>query len=162
MLYFARHYDEAESQLKQTAQMYPHFSPASYWLADLYATQKRCDEAIHEFKKYWNHGGGAGGYGWAWGEMAYAYGLAGKRIEAEGILAALRKRLAPGSHVDELGLAYAYLGVGEKDQAIAYLEQEYDTHGTAMTPLKSNPWYDLLRSDPRFFDLMRRVHLAPK
>jgi hypothetical protein len=78
------------------------------------------------------------------------------------MLAALTKRLTPGSHVDELGLAYAHLGLGEQDRAIGYLEQECEIHGTAMTSLKSNPWYDALRSDPRFLELMRRVHLAPK
>ncbi|HTL77881.1 MAG TPA: protein kinase [Candidatus Babeliales bacterium] len=162
MLYFARRYEEAESQLKQTMQMYPDFALSCYWLGHLYATQKRCDEAIHEFKEYWTHGGGGGGHGWAWGEMAYAYGLVGRRVEAEGMLGALRKRLAPGSRTDDLGLAYAYTGLGEKQQAITYLEREYEVHSTAMTSLKSNPWYDSLRSDPRFLDLMRRVHLASK
>jgi TolB-like protein/Tfp pilus assembly protein PilF len=161
MLYFARRYDEAESQLKETLHMYPDFSLACYWLGHLYATQKRCDEAIHAFKEYCNHGGG-GTRGWAWGEMTYAYGLVGRRTEAEGMLATLIKRLAPGSHTDDLGLAYAYVGVDQKDQAIAGLEQAYEVHSTAMTSLKSNPWYDSLRSDPRFLGLMRRVHLAPK
>jgi TolB-like protein/Tfp pilus assembly protein PilF len=160
MLYFARRYDEAESQLKETLRMFPDFSLAHYWLGHLYATQKRCDEAIRTFKEnYWNHGGG---YGWAFGEMAYAYGVAGRRAEAEGMLATLRKRLAPGSHADDSGLAYAYVGLGEKNQAITYLEQACNLHQTAMTSLKSNPWYDSLRSEPRFLDLMRRVHLAPK
>jgi TolB-like protein/Tfp pilus assembly protein PilF/predicted Ser/Thr protein kinase len=157
MLYFARRYDEAEIQLKETVQMYPDFPLAHYWLGHLYATQKRCDEAVQEFKKNGEETGS-----WLWGEMAYTYGLAGRRTEAEEMLATLRKRLAPASHADDLGLAYAYAGLGEKQQAIAYLEREYEIRGTAMTSLKSNPWYDSLRSDARFFDLMRRVHLAPK
>jgi len=161
MLYFARRYDEAESQLKETLHMYPDFPLARYWLGHLYATQKRCDEAIHEFKEYWNHGGGDA-HGWAWGEMAYAYGVMGKSTEAEGMLATLKKRLAPGSYTDDVGLAYAYAGVGQKDQAIAHLQRAYEVRSTAMTSLKSNPWYDSLRSDPRFVDLMQRVNLAAK
>jgi tetratricopeptide (TPR) repeat protein len=161
MLYFARRYDEAESQLKETLRMYPDFSLAGYWLAHLYGTERRCDEAIQAFKEYCNHRGG-GTSGWAWGEMAYAYGVIGKRAEAEGMLVTLKNRLGPGSHTDELGLAYAYAGIGQKDQAVAHLEQAYEVHSTAMTSLKSNPWYDSLRSDSRFLDLMRRVHLAPK
>jgi TolB-like protein/Tfp pilus assembly protein PilF/predicted Ser/Thr protein kinase len=161
MLYFARRYDEAESQLKETLHMYPDFSLAGYWLGHLYGTEKRCDESIQAFKEYCNHRGG-GTSDWAWGEMAYAYGVMEKRAEAEEMLATLKNRLAPGSRADELGLAYAYAGIGQKDQAIAHLEQAYEVHSTAMTSLKSNPWYDSLRSDPRFLDLMRRVHLAPK
>ena len=139
--------------------MYPEFSLAHYWLGHLYATQKRCDDAIHEFKEYWEHGGADRG-GWAWGEMAYAYGLVGRRTEAEGMLNELKKRVGPGSHTDDLGLAYAYAGLGEKQQAISYLEQSYETRSTDMTSLKSNPWYDSLRPDPRFLTLMRRVHLT--
>src|SRR5262245_11199356 len=96
MLYLARRYDEAEIQLKETIQMYPEFSLAHYWLGHLYATQKRCDDAIHEFKEYWEHGGADRG-GWAWGEMAYAYGLVGRRTDAEGMLNELNKRVGPGS-----------------------------------------------------------------
>jgi tetratricopeptide (TPR) repeat protein len=160
MLYFARRYEEAESQLRETLRMFPDFSLAHYWLGHLYATQKRCDEAIRTFKENYRSRGGS--YGWALGEMAYAYGVAGRRAEAEGMLAALKKRLAPGSHADDSGLAYAYVGLGQKNQAITYLEQACSLHQTAMTSLKSNPWYDSLRSEPRFLDLMRRVHLAPK
>jgi tetratricopeptide (TPR) repeat protein len=162
LLYFARRYEQAESQFKQTIKMYPDFSAAQYWLAHLYATRKHCDEAIYEFRQYSEVGRGPARHGWAWGEMAYAYGFVGRRIEAEGMLTALKKRAAPGSHADDLGLAYAYAGLGEKDKAIAYLEKEYEIHGTGMTSLKSNPWYDSLRSDSRFIDLMRRVHLAAK
>jgi TolB-like protein/Tfp pilus assembly protein PilF len=162
LLYFARRYEQAESQLKQTIKMYPDFSPAQYWLAHLYATRKHCDEAIYEFRRYSEKGRGSGAHGWAWGEMAYAYGLVGRRNEAEGMLTALKKRVAPGSDSDDLGLAYAYAGLGEKDKALACLEKEYEIHGTGMTSLKSNPWYDSLRSDSRFIDLMRRVHLAAK
>ena len=34
-------------------------------------------------------------------------------------------------------------------------------HDTAMTSLKVAPFYDSVRSDPRFVDLMRRVNLTP-
>ena len=153
LLYFARRFDEAESQLKETIRMYPDFSSAHYWLGHLYATEKRCDEAIQEFKKY----SSGFGHNWAWGEMAYTYGVAGRRTEANQSLAALKKRPA----TDDLGLVCAYLGIGDNDKAIAHLEREYQSHDTTMTSLVSNPWYDSLRTDPRFLDLMRRVHLVP-
>jgi TolB-like protein/Tfp pilus assembly protein PilF len=162
MLYFARRYDEAEAQLKQTLQMYPDFYLTRYWLAHLYATRKRWDEATHEFERYSEDSVRSGVRVWAWGEMAYANAIAGRRLEAEQMLVALTKHVASRPHADDLGLAYAYMGLGNKDEAISYLEQASKIHSTAITSLKSNPWYDSVRSDPRFLDLMRHVHLAGK
>ena len=51
--------------------------------------------------------------------------------------------------------------MGDKEQAIACLEQDCENHGTVAVSLKSIPLFDLLRSEPRFIDLMRRVHLTP-
>jgi hypothetical protein len=52
-----------------------------------------------------------------------------------------------------------YLGLGDKDKAFAALEQEYEVRSLGMTSLKVNPWYDGLRSDPRFTDLLARMNL---
>jgi tetratricopeptide (TPR) repeat protein len=62
--------------------------------------------------------------------------------------------------VDASYIAGAYLGVGHKDEAIAWLEKGYAQHSNAMTTLKVEPAYDPLRSDPRFQELLRRVGLA--
>jgi hypothetical protein len=51
------------------------------------------------------------------------------------------------------------LGLGERDQAIASLEQGYANRDQWMLYLKVDPHLDDLRSDPRFEDLLRRVGL---
>jgi tetratricopeptide (TPR) repeat protein len=157
MLYYARFYDEAEAQLKETLRMDPDFGHARYWLAQVYATKHRFDEAIAELKIVERSGSGP----WEWGLMAYTYGMAGRKAEAEQMLEAMKKRFSRGPQPDMLAMAHAYIGLGDKDRAIACLEQDYDAHATSMTSLKTNPWYDSLRSDPRFVDLIRRVHLSP-
>jgi hypothetical protein len=90
-----------------------------------------------------------------------AYGMAGRKTEAQQMLEAIKKLAARRGDLDKHLLALAYIGVGEKDQAITCLEQDYGNHADDMTSLKSHPEYDSLRSDSRFVDLMRRVHLAP-
>jgi hypothetical protein len=116
----------------------------------------RFDDAIAEFKMAETNGNRDPGL------MTYACGMAGRNTEAERMLEAVRKFAARRGDIDKFSLALAYIGLGEKDRAIGCLEQEYKNHGSGMTSLKSNPEYDSLRSDPRFVDLMRRVHLAPK
>jgi hypothetical protein len=63
--------------------------------------------------------------------------------------------------MDNVWLTCAYIGMGEKDRAIACLEQDCENHATAAVALKSNPLLDPLRSEPRFIELMHRVHLTP-
>ena len=47
--------------------------------------------------------------------------------------------------------------LGEKDQALKWLEAEYRTRGTGICALKVDPTWDPLRADPRFQDLLRRA-----
>ena len=53
----------------------------------------------------------------------------------------------------------AYLGLGENDQAFAWLEQAYQEQSNILQFLKVHPFFDPLRTDPRFVDLVRRVGL---
>jgi hypothetical protein len=50
--------------------------------------------------------------------------------------------------------------MGNKDEALAWLEKAYSQHSNVLTTLKVEPAFDPLRSDPRFQDLLRRVGLA--
>ena len=86
--------------------------------------------------------------------------VAGRKAEAQKTLQALqeirkRRELEPQYFIP------VYIGLGEKDEVFALLEKEYEVRSTGLTGLKVNPFYDSLRSDPRFVDLLRRVHLAP-
>jgi hypothetical protein len=59
--------------------------------------------------------------------------------------------------------AKIYAGLGEKDKAFVWLEKAYEerssTTGGRFVPIKMDPIYDPLRSDPRFADLLRRMNL---
>jgi hypothetical protein len=52
-----------------------------------------------------------------------------------------------------------YAGLGEKDRAFEWLEKAYEEHSVAN--INVNPVYDLLRSDPRFQGILRRMNLQP-
>jgi len=161
LLFFGRRYDEAEAQLKETLRMDPDFAEAHCYLGLVYTMKHRFDDAIAEFKMSEAKSTQSWGLTGTWGFMAYAYGMEGRRIEAEQILEAIRKVAARRGDIDKWPLAIAYIGLGEKDRAFECLEQDCENHAIIMVSLKSNPGLDSLRSDPRFVDLMRRVHLAP-
>jgi len=54
-------------------------------------------------------------------------------------------------------MADLYFLLGDKDQAFALLEKAYNEHDNMIVLLKIDPYFDSLRSDRRFTDLLRRV-----
>jgi hypothetical protein len=53
----------------------------------------------------------------------------------------------------------AYLGLGENEEAFAWLEQAYKEQSNMLQFVKVHPYFDPIRKDPRFADLVRRVGL---
>ena len=52
-----------------------------------------------------------------------------------------------------------YIGLGDKDKAFAALEQACDERSDYLVYLRSEPWADPLRSDPRFAKLLKKLGL---
>jgi serine/threonine-protein kinase len=61
--------------------------------------------------------------------------------------------------IDSVAMAQAFAGMGEKEQAVAWLEKASAQRSSGLTSLKVDPAYDVLRGEPRFEDLLRRVGL---
>lgn len=89
--------------------------------------------------------------------IAGVYGLEGKKREAEKLVEELRAA-SRHRYVSGFFFAEAYLGLGEKDQAIGWLERAYDEHDQWMVFANSYPGLDGLRSEPRFQALMHRMN----
>jgi len=94
----------------------------------------------------------------ATGVLIRAYAHAGRRADALRLLAELKHRRESG-YVPAGAFVNAYLGLGDNEQAFAWLEQAYREHSNILMFLKTHPYFDPLRSDPRFQDLVRRVGL---
>jgi serine/threonine-protein kinase len=91
--------------------------------------------------------------------LGYAYAMAGKRAEAEQLLAILLRH-AEDSYVEPVNVARLYMGLGDHDEAIAWLEQAYGDRSLWLnTVFGKGQWFyfDALQSDPRFQDIRARV-----
>ena len=84
----------------------------------------------------------------------------GERSRALQVLEEL-KAVSKQKYVYSVGFARVYAGLGDKEQAFAWLEQAYEERSSALYFLKVDPIWDPLRSDPRFNDLLRRIGLSP-
>jgi hypothetical protein len=69
------------------------------------------------------------------------------------------EKLNRSRQMDAAPILLSYVGMGDKEQAFAWLEKAYSQHSNALTILKVDPLFDPLRSDPRFQALLRRVGL---
>ena len=94
----------------------------------------------------------------ATGVLIRAYAHAGRRADALRLLAELKRRRESG-YVPAGAFVNAYLGLGDNEEAFAWLEQAYSEHSNILMFLKTHPYFDPVRSDPRFQDLVRRVGL---
>jgi Flp pilus assembly protein TadD len=94
--------------------------------------------------------------------LGYAYGIAGRRAEAQKVLDQLSE-LSKRKYVVPRLKARIYVGLGDKDKAFAYLEESYQDRSMAsgFGAINVDPTLDPLRSDPRFADLLRRMNLQP-
>jgi TolB-like protein/Flp pilus assembly protein TadD len=93
------------------------------------------------------------------GVLVRAYALAGRRADALKLLADLKKRKSTG-YVPSAAFVNAYLGLGDKEQAFAALGQAVQEKSNILQFVKTHPYFDPIRSDPRFRELMHRVGLG--
>ncbi len=149
--YSARQYDQAIEQYHKALEMDPNFRLAHGNLGSAYLQKSMDREGVAEFEKAGSVSG-----------LAYAYAVSGKRVEAQKALDRIYE-LSKQKYVPADRFATIYIGLGEKDKAIEWLEKGYEERSTGGPPtgLKVQPEFDPLRSDPRFADLLRRMNLEP-
>jgi Tfp pilus assembly protein PilF len=90
--------------------------------------------------------------------LAAAYAQSGNRSRAVRLLAELNRR-RQSAYVPAGAFVYAYVGLGDRDQAFVWLERAREEHSHVMPYLKAHPFFDPLRGDSRFADLLRRTGL---
>ena len=152
--YYSRRYDRAASKLEAVLAMDPEF-PRAHLVRNAYVELGRFNDALADIDA---DSAGAGGL-WNASSLAYVHGRAGRASEARHEIARLMQRYRPGE-TDPGILFWAYVGVGDRERALDWLEKACAEHSNILATLKVDPAYDSLRNEPRFQDVLRRVHLA--
>jgi TolB-like protein/DNA-binding winged helix-turn-helix (wHTH) protein/Tfp pilus assembly protein PilF len=153
ILLYSRQYDRAITQFSAVREMDPNFPRASL-IFGAYVQKGMFAEAQAVIESEFTTGSS-----WQLAYLGYIYGRTGKRVQAEGELRKLLD-LNRRQALNPMVIVPAYLGMGNNDQAMAWLEKAYAVHSNSLTALKVEPIYDPLRGDPRFQNLLRRVGLA--
>ena len=63
-------------------------------------------------------------------------------------------------YVSPYNIALIYNGLGERDEALTWLERGYEQRDQRMVFLKVEPKWNNLRDDPRFNNLLKRMNLV--
>lgn len=157
LLYYSRQYDRAIEKFRAVKDLDPNF-PRAGELFLPYLGKGMLAEALEQLKRAESL---YGDQPFILSDLAYTYGRSGRRQQALRAVENLKQRYRP-QETDPALLVTAYLGLGDKEQAFAWLEKAFAQHSNMMTTLKVDPLFDPLRGDSRFQDLLRRVDLAPQ
>jgi len=165
--YYERNYDDAIDHINSSLKMAPDFWVFRHYRALAYTMKGMHSQAIEELRDLL----GSPGEGplkegtvennpEVAASLAFAYGSAGKRAEAEAILERLKK-LSEQRYVTGLYFAIIYAGLKDNDHAIEHLNKAFESKHPGLVLIRVEPLFDGLRSDDRFKQLVNRFEPIP-
>lgn len=152
----ARQFDRAIAQLEKTLEQNPEFFLARVTLGMAYEQKGEVAKAIDEFKKAYGMEKNAIVLGF----LGRAYAQVGRMDEARKILEELEE-LSKRIYVPAFIIGLIYTSFGQNTQAFEWFEKAYAAQNEWLNWWKVAPEVDILRSDPRFQDLLSRLDLMP-
>jgi TolB-like protein/Tfp pilus assembly protein PilF len=156
ILFQAHRYDEAIRESSSALAVQPNNGAALTSLGFALIADNKPSDAIPVLEKAVSLTSGSPA---ATGILIRAYAHAGRRTDALQLLAELKRREKAG-YIPAGAFVNAYLGLGDNEQAFYWLEQAYKEQSNILQFLKTHPYFDPIRGDPRFVDLVRRVGLG--
>jgi Tfp pilus assembly protein PilF len=148
IFFCARRYGEALTEYRNALEMNADFPMALEGLAQTYVKSGKPKEAIALIARLPDDSKYSGTAG-------YVYGVARERNEAKRVLARIMQR-SEREYVSPTSIALVHIGLGDIDRGLFWLEKSYREHSPDL-PILSMPYFDGVRSDPRFIDLVNRV-----
>ena len=147
-------FDSAIEQSKRLVDLDPNFPRGRETLAMVYLEQGHYAEAIAQLQQAVDLSARRDRRPLR--TLGYAYAISGRRAEALAILKGLQERYE-GREASPIDVACIYAGLGDKDQAFAWLEKAFQDHSSRLGRTRWETGFESLRSDPRYADLMRRM-----
>jgi len=153
--YFMRDYEKAIQQGRKIVDFDPSFASAHLLLGEAYLQKGMHQSAIAELQKAAQLSEGSPLY---LSQVGVALAADGRTTEALGVIEQLQK-IRQQSYVSSYGVAQIYAALGDKQQAIKWLQSAYDEHAVWMSYIKVDPVLDSIRTEPDFQVLVRRMRL---
>ena len=152
--YYAKRHEEAVAQLRTVLGMKEDFTLAHLWLARTFVEMGRIDDAFAHLDRLearlreWPVLMAARGY---------TLGIAGRTAQAHAVLAEM-KDLSKRRFVTAYGVGLVHAGLGETDEAFAWLEKAFEERSHWLVWLRLDPRWKRIRGDPRFGAMLSRMN----
>lgn len=158
LFYYSRQYDQALQYFQNIIAVEPSDIGSYRALYDIYVQKQMYREAFEISIKINDLIGAAP-------EKTEA---AREAFQTSGWLGYLRQQLAKmenqtktGARINPSSFADLYVRLGQKDEAFIWFKKSFEAREPSVLQFKIEPAYDLLRDDPRYLELIRRINLQP-
>jgi len=155
ILFQAHRYNEAIQEIRGVLAMKPDDPDALWDLGFPLIANGQAEEAIPELEKVVSFSKRSPG---SIELLATAYARAGRRTEALRLINELKRRRQT-SYIPAGAFISPYMALRDYDQAFVWFERAYQEKSNILQFLKVHPFFDPVRGDPRFIDLVHRVGL---
>jgi tetratricopeptide (TPR) repeat protein len=154
-LYVSRHYDDALQAINKTLELDPNFAIAYEYLGYVRIQEKKYSQAVDVLRKAVQLSPESMTFR---ADLAAALAMNGQRDEAMSIL----QQLTDGpNYVPPTEIAAIYIGLGDTENALNWLERAYGVRSDQVTYIKTEPRFDSLRNEPRFQKLIDEIFGTP-
>lgn len=155
ILFHARRYDEAIRVYRSVLAVDPDHAPANMFLGMALIASGQPGKAIPPLEEVVSRADRTID---AFGVLVMAYAQSGRRADALRLLGELKKRQQTG-YVPTGAFVNAYLGLGDYEQTFVWLDRAVQERANVLEYVKVHPFFDPLKGDPRFKELVHRVGL---
>jgi TolB-like protein/tetratricopeptide (TPR) repeat protein len=157
MYQLSRRFDDALTQARHVLGYEPSFAIAHARVGEAMIALSRPEAAVASFRRAYESSGESPDM---LALLGYASARAGKRADALATLNTLQE-WRRSRYVSEYDIALVHTGLGDKVRALEWLERAYEGHEWAVAFVNVEPLLDILRDEPAFQDIVRRIGLDP-
>ena len=150
-----RHYDDAIREYRSVLAVHPDYTNVRWGLGFALIVKNQTDEAIAELEKTVAMMDRSPG---SLAMLATAHARAGNRAEALRLIEELKQRRQKG-YIPSGAFITTYLELGDDDEAFYWCNEAYKEQSAILQWIKVAPFFDPVRGDPRYTDLVHRVGL---
>jgi len=151
----AGRYDRAIAELHRALEMLPGTNRAHFQLGVTFVAMGRMDDAVRELELAARpsdvHNSRMEAY------LGYAYAAAGRTHDAREVLKELESHRRD-QYVSSFGFAMIHDALGEKEPALAALQQAFEERAVEFGQMAQYPPFQAIASEPRFQAVMRQVN----
>jgi serine/threonine protein kinase/Tfp pilus assembly protein PilF len=154
LLSYAHRFAQAIEVYRKLLERDPEAASSCFWVVTAYVKERTADQAIVQAQKIADR---LPYETLAMATLGRAYWAAGKKQEAQALLTSLLA-LAKKQYVSPFNIAVLYAGMEDRSRTMEWLEKAAQERAGLLVYLNVDPWFDDLRGDPRFQDLLRRMN----